>query len=262
MSTLTITEKSKLEKLLRMGSGYVLDFSNNSLQNFVADSVKLDINDEKYNQGSGYKAHRLRALWSHEPDEVVGRLLSDLLDKIPEDWERRREITGDEIPEDIQRAYEESKRACERLLGKMEVEHLDDLKAIDYDENFQLLSKQIKASIDSGEPATGLDRLHTFLIKYLRHLCAKRGLTTTKEEPLNAVFGKYVKALVASGVLKSVMSQNILKFSTNILSSFNAVRNDQSLAHDNAVLNREESLLIFRNISALVKFIEHLEEGS
>lgn len=262
MSSLTVTEKSKLEKLLRMSGGYVLEFSNNSLQNFVADSVKLDIHDEKYNQGSGSKANRLRALWSHEPDEVVGRLLSDLLDKIPEDWERRREITGEEIPDDVCQAYEGSKLACERLLGKIEVEHLDGLNAIDYDENFQLLGKQIKASIDSGEPAAGLDRLHTFLIKYFRHLCLKRGLNTTREEPLNAVFGKYVKAIIASGVIKSEMSQNILKFSINILSSFNAVRNDQSLAHDNTMLNRDESLLIFRNISALMKFIEHLEEGS
>ncbi|TVT36747.1 hypothetical protein FNT36_24860 [Hymenobacter setariae] len=259
MSSLTITEKSKIEKLLRMSGGYVLEFSNNSLQNFVADSIKLDILDEKYNQGSGSKANRLRALWSNESDELVGKLLNDLLDKIPEDWERRRDITGEEISEDIRQAYEDSKQACERLIGKTSVEHLDGLQAIDYDENFQLLSHQIKASIDSGEPAAGLDRLHTFLIKYFRHLCTKHGLTTTREEPLNAVFGKYVKALVASGILKSEMSHNILKYSINILSSFNAVRNDQSLAHDNTVLNRDESLLIFRNISALVKFIEHIE---
>jgi hypothetical protein len=260
MSTLSIVEKSKLEKLFRMGNGYVLEFSNSSLRSFVADSIGLDITDEKYNEGSGSKANRLRALWSHEPDEVVGRLLSDLMNTIPEDWERRREITGNEIPEDEQQAFEASRQACGRLLRQMEVEQLDDLKAVEYDENFQLLGKQIKACIDNGEPAAGLDRLHTFLIKYLRHLCNKHGITTKKEEPLNAVFGKYLKVLTASGVLKSEMSRNILKFSYNILSSFNSVRNDQSLAHDNTVLNREESLLIFRNVSAFVKFIEHIEQ--
>lgn len=33
-------EKRKLEKLLKMGSGYVLGFSNNSFDAFVIDSVR------------------------------------------------------------------------------------------------------------------------------------------------------------------------------------------------------------------------------
>lgn len=259
MANLTVTEKAKLEKLFRMGGGFVLEFGNQSLQTFVADSVGIDILDEKYNIGSGSKANRLRAVWNKEPDLIVGQLLKDLLDTIPEDWKRISENTGEAIPSDLQQAYEVAQKASERLLGKSEVEHLDGLKAIPQDENFTSLAKQIKSSIDNGEPEVGLDRLHTFIIKYFRHLCDKRGITTTKDEPLNAVFGKYLKALEVSGVLQSDMSKNILKYSTNLLSSFNHVRNNQSLAHDNTMLNREESLLIFRNISALVKFVESVE---
>ena len=262
MSTLSLTEKSKLEKLFRMSNGFVLEFSNITLQSLVADSIGLDILGEKYNAGSGSKANRLRALWEKEPDNVVGRLISDFLNVVPEDWARIKENTGEDIFEDVQQAFEASRQACERLLRGAEVEHMDGLNAIAYDENFTLLAKQIKASIENNEPEAGLDRLHTFLIKYFRHLCGKHGISTTKDEPLNAVFGKYVKTLNASGALKSEMSENILRYSITILSFFNYVINNQSLAHDNTMLNREESLLIFRNISALMKFVEFVEEDS
>jgi len=41
------------------------------------------------------------------------------------------------------------------------------------------------------------------------------------------------------------MTERILKSSISILDAFNDVRNNKSLAHDNPVLNRNESLLIF-----------------
>src|SRR5581483_7320579 len=78
MSNLSFIERSKLEKLLGMSSGYVLDFSNRTFQEFVADSVGQDIFDAKYDYGSGSKANRLRAFWKLEPNPVVGKLLTDL----------------------------------------------------------------------------------------------------------------------------------------------------------------------------------------
>jgi hypothetical protein len=52
MSLLSATEKVKLEKLLRMSSGYVWNFSDKTFRTFIADIVGLDIHDQKY-QGSG-----------------------------------------------------------------------------------------------------------------------------------------------------------------------------------------------------------------
>src|SRR2546426_1310780 len=80
MSDLTFTEKIKLEKLLRMASGYVLDFSNRTFQGFVADSVSLNIFDSKYDYLSGSKANRLRALWNAEPNHIFGKLIFDLIE--------------------------------------------------------------------------------------------------------------------------------------------------------------------------------------
>lgn len=80
MSDLKSIEKMKLEKLFDMGSGYVLDFSNRTFQEFIIDNTGIDIYDDKYDYASGSKANRLRAFWKKEPNYLVGRLLSDLLE--------------------------------------------------------------------------------------------------------------------------------------------------------------------------------------
>ena len=256
MSSLSSLEKHKLEKVFNMANGFVLDFSDKSLQAFALDSVKLDILDEKYNLNSGSKANRLRSFWTQEPNQVVGKLTHDMLDY----WKYRKDDASTEITASEQKAYEEACLISEHLIGETDVEHLEIAQGITNDENFQLLSKQIKDNIECGQPEAGLDRLHTFLVKYFRHLCEKRGVSTDRDEPLNSVFGKYIKAVRAAGLIKSEMSEQILKFSISILSFFNYVRNNQSLAHDNKTLNREESFLIFRNISALVKFVETIDK--
>lgn len=80
MSDLTYSEKRKLEQLLGMETGYVLDFSNRTFAEFVFDSTGRHIYDARYNYGSGSKANRLRAFWQKEENDVVGKLMSDMLD--------------------------------------------------------------------------------------------------------------------------------------------------------------------------------------
>ncbi len=48
MAQLSIIERRKLETLFEMGGGYVLDFSNRTLEDFVADSVGAEIYDNRY----------------------------------------------------------------------------------------------------------------------------------------------------------------------------------------------------------------------
>jgi hypothetical protein len=80
MSSLTNLEKRKFEQLLGMGSGYVLNFSNRSFAEFIIDSTGRNIDDSRYNYGSGSKANRLRGFWRQEEDGVVGKLMGEMLD--------------------------------------------------------------------------------------------------------------------------------------------------------------------------------------
>src|SRR5436853_5986748 len=60
LADLSILEKRQLERVLQMGSGYLLNFSDRTFQEFVADSVGRDICDLRYNYASGSKANRMR----------------------------------------------------------------------------------------------------------------------------------------------------------------------------------------------------------
>lgn len=114
MSQLSSAEKRKVEKLLESekGRGYVLDFSNKSLKEFVIESVAIDIYDEKYAYLGDSKANRLRAFWEQEPDCDVGKLILDLL-------EYRKEINHVE-----QTLYEDCSKISARL---MQIVTKDDL---------------------------------------------------------------------------------------------------------------------------------------
>ena len=68
-----------------------------------------------------------------------------------------------------------------------------------------------------------------------------------------------MKHLRDDGHLESEMTERILKSSISTLESFNSVRNNQSLAHDNPILNYDEALLIFNHIASSVRFIKALE---
>jgi len=52
-----------LERLLDMESGYVLEFTNRTFQEFILENSNIDIYDEKYNYRSGSKAKSYNYFW-------------------------------------------------------------------------------------------------------------------------------------------------------------------------------------------------------
>ncbi len=254
MADLTYIEKIKIEKFLGMGSGYVMDFSNRTFQEFVFDSVGIDIDDKKYHYASNSKANRLRQFIKVESNYTVGKLLSAFCDY----W-LSKVHTGEIDPRNDENLYRECVKIAERLKQESIVEYIDAIQPNVDDRDFKLLAKSIKDSIEKNEPEAALDRLHTFTFRYLRELCEKHQITYEKSDSLNAVFGKYIKFLIDNKHIESAMAEKILKYSINVIDAFNDIRNNKSFAHDNPVLNYQESVLIFNNVSNTIKFIESIE---
>jgi len=249
MSSLTNMEKRKFEQLLGMGTGYVLDFSNRTFQEFILDSVHRDISDRRYEYGSGSKANRLRSFWQQEADGIVGKLMGDMLDHGVESGQ----FSGKDAILDACR------RIVTRLVQASPVPELDALSAISDERDFETLAKAVREAIEKNEPEVGLDRLHTFVIKYVRTLCVQHGLTVTREKPLHSLFGEYVKSLRDGGHIESEMAARILKSSISVLEAFNDVRNNRSLAHDNTILQYDEALLIFNHVASSIRFLGSME---
>ena len=243
MANLSFFEKRKLEEFLEMSGGYILDFSNRTFQEFVADSTGKDIYDNQYDYASGSKANRLRAFWEKEPNHVVGKLIDDLI------------ICGKDRRNVSSTLIETCREIAHRLRHNAPVHDIEAITAFSAEKDFELLSKGVQEAIERNEPEAGLDRLHTFVVKYIRLLCQKKGISVGRDKPLHSLFGEYVKSLMQSGLIESEMTERILKSSISILEAFNQVRNEQSLAHDNPVLNYGESLLIFNNVATSIRFL-------
>ncbi len=247
MADLTFIERNLLEKLLGMGSGYVLDFTNRTFHEFVTSAVRKNIDDPKYNYASGSKANRLRQFWKIEANHVVGALVSALAEYAS---------TVNNVDQSL---IPECDRIASRLLSSAPVQELDAIQALTDDRTFEALARSVHDAIEDNEPEKGLDRLHTFVVRYVRTLCEKHGIVAERDKALHSIFGEYVKHLRKEGLLQSDMTERILKSSISIMDAFNHVRNNQSLAHDNTILNYDESLLIYNHVCATVRFLESFE---
>ena len=250
MSDLTSLEKRKLERLFGMGSGYVLDFSNRTFAEFVEEHTGRDLYDARYDYGSSdSKANRLRGLWTVESSHLVGKLIDALISY----GEELNAFKNDgSLPV-------ECRPIVVRLAQGNPVPELDALTATVNERDFETVAKQVREAIDKNQPEAGLDRLHTFVIKYVRVVCEQNGIAVSRDKPLHSLFGEYVKKLRDDGVLESEMTARILKSSISVLEAFNDVRNNRSLAHDNPILNYEESLLIFNHVASSIRFLRSLD---
>lgn len=255
MANLTYEDKIYLEKYLQMEGGYVLDFSNNSLRQFVNDNVRLDIYDNKYDKYGDSKAKRIRAIWDVESDYLIGKLLKSFIS-----YYKAKQIVN---PYNFN-ASKDLEQSCEKIVERLlreEVSSHTDLITPLYDESdFSKLATNIKEYIEKNEPELALDRLHTFYVKFIRGICTRHQIVYTNSESLNAIFGKYIKHLESLNIIESDMTIAILKYSINLLEKYNDVRNNKSFAHDNKLLNYKESLYIFDTLARLKGFIDSIED--
>jgi len=252
MSYLSYIDRAKFEKIFGMNTGYVLDFSNFSFQEFIADSVQVDIYGGEYEYDSCSKANLLRCFIKKANKKLVVKLLTDLL----EYW---RSITDNPTDKELI-LFTQYQKITKELLNDLPVQNIDAITPNSEDVDFEKISEIIRSHIEDNKPEVALDRLHTFLMKYVRNLCKQHELPYGKEEPLHSLFGKYNKFLKYSNIIESNVTFKILGSCIQILEKFNKVRNDSSLTHDNPLLNYQESLLIFNNICNSIQFINFIEK--
>lgn len=248
MSTLTPRERRKLEDLFGMSSGYVLDFSNPTFARFFEEELNLDIYSGAYSERGPSKANHLRSFWTIEDDAKVGKSIAGMLEHCRD--------TGNPAA-DRQALFRDCEAIAARLLLAKPV---PDVEAISGDtEDFELVAKAARECFEKNEPEQGLDRLHTFLIKFLRRLCEEHEIPRDRSVPAGGLMGAYVKQLKAEGLLTSKMAEHILNGSTAIFGQFDHVRNNHTLAHDNPVLSYDEALLIASNVASTVRYIKAAE---
>lgn len=213
----------------------------------------MDIDDNKYRANGTSKMNRLRTFCKVEDGVVVGNVLRRLL--------KHREALSH-----FQRLVQSVEQSVHELISKVEgnnsIAKTDAIVSFERSETLGELIASIERDILADKPQIALDRSHTYCQKKFAYLVEKKtGARCDRDEPLNSRYGKYVKSVIESSDI-SAMSKQILKSFNTVLEKFNYVRNNQSAAHDNELLNKAEARFIFDSMSAILRFIQTTETES
>ncbi len=122
------------------------------------------------------------------------------------------------------------------------------------------LIHDIERSLIVKKPEVAMDHLHTYCMKKFSHLLDVRKVSCGTEEALHSRFGKYRKELAKEQEL-SEFTERSMKSAISLFESFNEIRNNKSLAHDNQILTNVEARYVFEQIRAMLVFIRSVEAG-
>ncbi len=131
-------------------------------------------------------------------------------------------------------------------------------------EKSELLLSDINRSIENNEPELVLDRLHTFSMNFLRDLCNKYNLKSKDEKgnglPLHSLLGKIKNYLTCQTVINSDFTKQALSANISILDKYNFVRNQESFAHDNEVMNKIEATFAIKTVANIIVLLSELDK--
>ncbi len=155
------------------------------------------------------------------------------------------------------------------LIKKVEFLVLDDDMIVDLpkstEDNLVTLNNEIYKALSNKRPALVLDRLHTFSIKYIREICQKHNIQVKSNKgdflPLHSLAGSLAKYYDENNMFQSDFTITALKASISIFDKYNIVRNNQSYAHDNEILDDVEAEYAIRIMAATLNLIDNVENG-
>lgn len=249
MPRLTTGELKVFENILIQG-GHILDLNFPIFRQIILSKTGIDVTNENYStrvvkeMGSSSKGKTLVYFCHHESEDNVIKVLSELIDYAE---------NMDDESYDVD--YQQLKKAKKILDKYQSPDYL--IVGDTTEEKIDNLIKDINQSIRNGKPEFTLDRLHTLMKNYFKGLCTTHGIDYKDDDPLDHLVSRYTKHI--NEKLDAELSKTILKQTGTNFKKYNMVRNQKSYAHDNDILNRAESLLIYRNIVAIYDFIKTIE---
>ena len=253
MSSLKYTERERIARFLGFEGGYVFTFlkrgyTKTNTRDMIYEATGIDIyKNADYDMS---QERCIRKIWDECDDYTVGKLLKIMLDyyrNVAEwDWDRREEI-------DYQELRELEKRLMQNPVS-IPAAATDTLK---------LVKEDIERNCNNNTPELALDRLHTFSTGFFRSVCKKHGISTEddrgNEYPLQSLVGRLKNWYAENHYFDSDFSVVAVQNTINIFDKFNAIRNDQSAAHPNEVLNKAEAMYAVRIVAETLTFIEKIE---
>lgn len=239
------------------GFGYVLDFSDRSMEEYFADEFGINIHDNEYSANGTSKRNCLTTFLSLTDAYTALRVLRALYDRREGLLESSSNSSSAQVARSKSRGFLE---VIEQLAGDPSAVSTDGIDSFARDRTLEELVSDIERTLAANKPEVAIDHLHTYCVKKFTHLLVVRGIECTDDEPLHSRFGKYRKCLEQEQNLHE-FTLRALKSFISLFDSFNDLRNNRSLAHDNELLEPVEARLVVNTVNAILVFLRALESA-
>jgi hypothetical protein len=259
MGCLTFIEKQTINRLFGISGGFVFKFlSDKGIHNKTTTKELLlescDINiyeDDEYKGLSQQKC--IEKIWNEKSPQTVAKLLTALSKyfsfQMGTDW------WSDEDQHDY--------RQVQEIIARLQSDKTIDLPVKDDNGNLTILLEDIDTNIQCGKPEMVLDRIHTFATEFFRCICLKHGISTVDnrgiEYPLQSLVGNLKNWYRDNSYFESDFCVVAIQNTINIFERFNAIRNNQSAAHPNEILNKAEAEYAVRIVANTLTFVDTVE---
>lgn len=248
-------ERDNLERTLGMESGYVLDFSDRTFDDFFFDTIGIDPQEQAhlFSGRGNSKAKRLRAFIERGSPTIAAKILRQM-------WDYREAMLPTSPTGDEEKARALFFTTVARIEGYSDAIDTSAIEAFEPNETLEELVASIRRDLDAKKPQAGIDRLHTYCMKRFASLVRKHGGGECGyDDPLHSRVAKYVKLLRVQREL-TPMSERIVRSSISIFEAMNPIRNDRSFAHDNPELvEMEEARFIFDSVTAFLRYSKAID---
>lgn len=262
MALFSLIERKTIYRLFGIECGYIFKYlsdqgkyNKNDTRDIILDSCGINIyTDNDYSSLSQQKCVE-KILGSNNP-KMISSLLNGLCEFFCFKMGDAYWASEDEYDYSIVQGI------IERLNGS-EVLNLPEIQQY---ENIEMLAQDIEHNINNGTPELVLDRLHTYATLYLREICNNYNLPIADDKgnmySIDGLAGKLKTYYIENNYCKSEFSTQAIKTMISLFAKFNDIRNYNSFAHPNDVLDKAEAEYVVKTMLSTIQFIMKIEEAN
>lgn len=246
-----------VSEYIGVDGGYLGDFSYRTHQEFYPAFCDLDIDVAQLREERGGGTTRelfVEILKAAEPRDQA-RIIRGVLDKYP--------------PE---KARPEAREERERLAAKLEqlAARLESAAAVVAMPEVAVSHEAVTRAIADAEQllrsngaVSALDRVHTALHGYLRHLADEGSVTLEDDASIPTIWSVLFREHAAFQALthRADEIRRLLRSASGILDALNTLRNRASVAHVNDLIGEPEAALAINIARSLVHYAESRLRG-
>lgn len=246
MAGLTKQEIMKIVyRYIGVSAGYLGSFSYASHAEFYPIDCGLDIDPYQY---KGTTRERFITILSNATPDVQAKIIRGVMQRFPLDEQVEKAQTRTKA------LYDELDAMARRLEGVLHIDNPQITSAV-----VEQAIKDIEILVQSGQPISCVDRVHTALHGYLRAICDTANITYQKDDSMARLFKILRQKHPAFDDLGPRTNEidRVLNSFANILDALNPVRDHASEAHPNEdLLGKNESLLVINVGRTLLHYID------